>query len=135
MNYKRACLISENSSAIRWDITTKTPMNPNPDKTNITVKQDDKYKAGYTVVQRDKIDGKHYGNKVRTSRRFQQPDKFEDWKPSKHSRSLGLIMQITEKLFGEIEDRQLLEDEELKERIPEIIQYLYNKQLDTILED
>lgn len=132
MDYKRACLISENKSAVRWDVTTKSTQNPYPDKTTITVKQDEKYKSGYKVMQRNKVDGKHHGDEVRTSRRFNQPEKFQDWKPSKHSKPLRQIMQITEKLFAEVKDKQLLNDDELKKRIPQIIQYQYEKLLEEI---
>lgn len=130
MDYKRACLISENCSAIRWDITTKSSSNPNPDKTMITVKKNQKYKSGYKIMQRNKIEGKHHGDTVRTSRRFSQPERYQDWRPSKHSKSLRQIMQITERLFEEIQDKQLLNDAALKERIPQIIQYNYEKLLE-----
>ena len=135
MDYKRACLISENCSATRWDITPKSPQNPYPDKTTITVKQDKKYKAGYKVMQRNSVDGKHHGNEVRTSRRFDTPEKFQDWKPSKHSKPLRQLMQITEKLFEEIQDKHLLNDDELKERIPQILQYQCEKLLDLLSDE
>ncbi len=134
MDYKRACLISKNNSAVRWDVTTKSPQNPYPDKTTITVKKDEKYKSGYKIVQRNKVDGKHQGDEVRLSRRFIEPEKYDDWKPSKHSKPLREIMLLIEKLFNEIKDKSILKDEDLKNRIPQIIQYHYERLVDSIPE-